>query len=425
MLRRLEKGLASTKATAAASQQQAAQSQAAAHQQHSPNANMMNGEPSSSSSSSRAYAPGRERSLSTNTNATFASPTNTWSASPVLPTGSTPGSQATGNAPGSGGVQYIQIPEYQQQAGGSIGMVQLQQSPASLTQGSTLGGPIGHSIGSPINSRKRRSRSPNGMDEDRYNSHHMAHSHSASHHNSHSYASHQLRSGGGALTTSNVRGEGAADEDGDDDSEDGGNEDDTGSDDSVKRDDPANRDDYSMFPANLLAEENKRTSFFKTILNPADPGPRAGGGKGGSVGDSEKGSSTGGTITGDLSTIGSGGDGAQGPGTNAMKGKRGRGRGSSIGSPEIVSSGAGGGPNGQADGQAGGARLFGAKKPPPTFDDPITLGLITEEEAKTLFELYVSLSCASLPFLSGRESSFRIVLVQSRARTSITSTERH
>jgi hypothetical protein len=31
--------------------------------------------------------------------------------------------------------------------------------------------------------------------------------------------------------------------------------------------------------------------------------------------------------------------------------------------------------------------MFGVKKPPPTFDDPISRGLVTEDEAKTLFEL--------------------------------------
>jgi hypothetical protein len=153
--------------------------------------------------------------------------------------------------------------------------------------------------------------------------------------------------------TSNVRGT----DDGDDTEQD-----DLGpassSEDDNKPDTSAN--DYSMFPANLLAEE-KRASFFKTILNPPHSDNRGGhNGSGGGTGSEN--SSGGGTANG--------GSGSR--------------RRDSMNSPE-VSGNAASGANG-ANGTEGQPKLFGVKKS-PVFDDPITANLITEEEAKTLFEL--------------------------------------
>lgn len=180
-------------------------------------------------------------------------------------------------------------------------------------------------------SRKRRSRSPNMMEEDRYGLHRRS-----------------------TTLTSNVRGT----ED-DSDNDDMGT---TSSEDDSKPD-PNASNDYSMFPANLLAEE-KRTSFFKTILNPGGPGGSVNGGSGSTGSDK--------SVSG-------------GPSTSAERTSRKR---DMTNSPEVSASGVAGA-NGTAEDRS--SHYFGKKKPPPTFDDPITIGLITEEEAKTLFEVCVSM----------------------------------
>lgn len=345
MLRRLEKGLTSAKSAAAQPQQHQSPSQ------------QTNGEPSS-----RPYAspggPGatRERSHSTNTNVNFASPTNPvggWPGHGSPTTMPTPGSNGAAGGAGVGGpqgpVQYIQIPEYPQQTAA------MQQSPAMSMHtplGSTGigGGSVAGSMTQSPMSRKRRSRSPTMMmDDDRYGSHHHTHPHHRSN-----------------TLTSNVRGT--------EDGEDSENEElgpDSSSDDDNKRDvDTGANNDYSMFPANLLAEE-KRASFFKTILNPTHPdgSPHLGGSASGSAG------------TGSEKSAGGGGGSAGGSGSMRKR--------DLTNSPEVTG-GAVGGVNGARglDGQP--KHIFGVKKPPPSFDDPITVGLVTEEEAKTLFELCVT-----------------------------------
>jgi len=189
---------------------------------------------------------------------------------------------------------------------------------------------------SPPIQRKRRSRSPSLMHEDRYRPHHRS-----------------------STLTSNVRG---TDEGDDSENDDLGQP--SSSEEDNKPDTTTN--DYSMFPANLLAEE-KRASFFKTILNPPHSDNRGGHGGSGTGTGSEK-SSGGGNASA------SGGNGAR---------KR-----DLTNSPQVSGNGAGCA-NGANGSEAQPKHVFGVKKPPPTFDDPITVGLITEEEAKTLFELYV------------------------------------
>lgn len=324
MLRRLEKGLTSAKSAAAQPQHQSPSQQ----QSH----NSANGE----SSSSRPYAGTsgtRERSHSTNTAANFASPTNPsgWNGSPSMSSHQTPGGSSTSNG---GSLQYIQIPEYQQQQQQQAAAM---TSPASSIHAPSASGGGGSMTHSPPMSRKRRSRSPNMMDEDRYGHH--------------SHPPHRT----GTLT-SNVRGT----EDGEDsENDDLGSE--SPSEEESKPDANASSD-YSMFPANLLAEE-KRTSFFKTILNPSGPG---GGGSahGGSGG------------TGSEKSAGGGPAHASGGGPSRKR--------DLTSSPEVSGRDAGAnGTNGPEQ-----KHFFGQKKPPPTFDDPITMGLITEDEAKTLFEVF-------------------------------------
>lgn len=337
MLRRLEKGLTSAK-SAANAQQTHAPSQL--QQQHSPQLSTNGGEPSSSpSSSSRpSYPPvpttgsTRERSHSISTTVNFASPTNATSGWTGHGHGSPPIPSQPPSGNGAGGpVQYIQIPEYQQQAAA------MQTSPASsihmpLGSGSIAGGSITHS---PPMSRKRRSRSPSIMRDDRYHPHHRS-----------------------STLTSNVRGT----DDGDDtDNDDLGQA--TSSEEDIKPDTSA-PNDYSMFPANLLAEE-KRTSFFKTILNPPHSDNR--GGHGGSAGG-----------TGSEKSSGGGAATASGGSTSRKR---------ELTSSPQVSGNAVSGSNGASGPEGQPKHVFGVKKPPPTFEDPITVGLITEEEAKTLFEL--------------------------------------
>lgn len=335
MLRRLEKGLTSAKSAATQPQHQSPSQQQQSH-------TSANGESSSSSRPYTGTSGTRERSHSTNTAANFASPTNPnggWNGSPSMSSHQTPGGSSASNG---GSLQYIQIPEYQQQQQQAAAAAAM-TSPASSIHAPSASAGGGSMTHSPPMSRKRRSRSPNMMDEDRYGHH--------SHHPAH-------RS---ATLTSNVRGT----EDGEDsENDDLGSE--SPSEEESKPDANASSD-YSMFPANLLAEE-KRTSFFKTILNPSGPGG-GGSANGGSGG------------TGSEKSSGGGPAHASGGGPSRKR--------DLTSSPEVSGHHAG------ANGTTGPEQkhFFGQKKPPPTFDDPITMGLITEDEAKTLFEVCVFCLC--------------------------------
>lgn len=304
-----------------------------------------------------------------------------------------------------GPVQYIQIPEYQQQTQGGGGAPQT--SPSSSIHpplgGSNAGGSMPHS---PSMSRKRRSRSPVLMDDDRYGPHH-AHPNPFNPAPNYSATSNHPHHSSNAIT-SNVRGT----EDGDESD----NEEFQGldsSDDDQKPDPDADsaNNDYSMFPANLLAEE-KRASFFKTILNPAGPdGSPHTGGSGGSAsgGDSVTGSDKGASRGGADGAGGSGGGVGGGHGTSGKK--------RDVTQSPTVSGNPASGSNGLngADGRP--KHTFSVKKPPPTFDDPITMGLITEEEAKTLFELCVAFFVRRypLPFCSSSHARTHLSFGHRRA----------
>ena len=197
-------------------------------------------------------------------------------------------------------IQYITIPEYQSAQG-------------VPTPTPTL--PTGPPLPTVQPSRKRRSRSPDDKEEDRLPQ----------------------------RPVSNVRGS----------EEDSEQELSSEEDEDRKSGEPS---DYNLFPAHLLAEENKRNSFFNTVLGPA--GPDSATPNGGGHSGSDKGRPT----------------------------KRPRG-------PSSASAGAGAGnsANGALGNQSDPGFGVRPAKKAPKFEDPITAGLITEDEAKTLFELSVNL----------------------------------
>jgi hypothetical protein len=197
-------------------------------------------------------------------------------------------------------IQYITIPEYQASQGIS--------SVASASVAGPQSAPIQPS-------RKRRSRSPDDKEDER-----LAH-----------------------RPISNVR----------------GSEDDSEQDPSSEEEEDRKAEDssdYNLFPAHLLAEENKRNSFFNTVLGPAGP-----------ESPTPNGSGQSGSDKGRLS-----------------KGTRGPSFASSSGGTECPPTNGANGPHGNS--------TFGMRpKKVPEFEDPITAGLITEDDAKTLFELSVHL----------------------------------
>lgn len=316
MLRRLEKGLTNQKASAQAQQQHQQQHQSHvsqdANKSDSVNSNGYTHDTRSSYAQRPAPNPDgtHDPARSSTGNMTYA--TNSPSAPWQSPLQSSIGNQLQQQQQQVQGsqqhVQYITIPEYQSNGGGGNTITQ----PPSAAGSNVTGLP---QVQSPM-SRKRRSRSPmdeSGDGDGRYG---------GDSHRSHRSQSH-------------VRGT-------DDDSE----QDPSSSEDDVKTEEQGG--DYNLFPAQLLAEENKRNSFFNTILNPAAPG--SSGGRSGS-GESGRGGASG--------------------------------RRPSFAGGRDEAGGANGshGPNGEA---APGVRPL---KKAPEFEDPITAGLITEDDAKTLFEL--------------------------------------
>ncbi|KAF8333940.1 fungal-specific transcription factor domain-containing protein [Cantharellus anzutake] len=131
---------------------------------------------------------------------------------------------------------------------------------------------------------------------------------------------------------------------------------------SSKPDDGEDRNNnFNLFPAQALADENKRLSFFHTILNPPD-------GQGSGSGDDSNDSKDGTTNSG------------------APKSK-GRNRGASMNGAPGAEGGtvSGSGVGGVGSGPFG---PFGKPKKVVDFEDPISVGLITEDDANALFELF-------------------------------------
>ncbi len=132
---------------------------------------------------------------------------------------------------------------------------------------------------------------------------------------------------------------------------------------SSKPDDGEDRNNnFNLFPAQALADENKRLSFFNTILNPPD-------GQGSGSGDDSN-------------------DSKEEVGNSGAPRVKGRNRGGSMNDAPGTEAGnvPGSAVSGVSTGPFG---LFGKPKKIVEFEDPITLGLITEDDANALFELYV------------------------------------
>lgn len=313
MLRRLEKNLTSARAAA-----------------HS----VASGSPSAGAVASARPTSSTAPDGRANTNP-YASPT-------MVPPTSSNGWQSTGQAQVSpsantgSNIQYITIPEYSSQSGQSGGPVKKEEVHHSLNAGAPMMDVMQHSTptgGSGTSPPSQAQNRPEYLNRPQPFS-------GPTPKGPHSGQRAMSSPGSGASSPSGSESEGSS---------------------SVPGDGEDRNNNFNLFPAQALADENKRLSFFNTILNPPD-------GQGSGSGDDSNDSK----------------DEVGKPGVPKGKGRH---RGGSMnGAPGTEACNApGSGVSGVVNGPFG---PFGKPKRVVEFEDPITMGLITEDDANALFELF-------------------------------------